>query len=176
MSQSRSQAALRCVVADVNLRTGIEKRFWSLVIETDSCWNWSGRMTHDGYGLFFVKNANVLAHRLAWTLATGSVPKNNVCHHCDNPRCVRLDHLFDGTGQENMDDMVRKGRQNKWEKNSHSKLTAEQVKEIRSSYRKGVRGMGTHILSRKYGIAPVNMWKIVTGRYWIGVDAALGVK
>jgi hypothetical protein len=33
-----------------------------------------------------------------------------VCHHCDNPPCVKGKDLFRGTGKDNMQDASRKGR------------------------------------------------------------------
>lgn len=169
MRQSRSLGLLRCVVADANLRIGIEKRFWTHVKKTNGCWFWTGHIGRGGYGMYPIKRFNIVASRVAWTLSTGSVPKYDICHHCDTPRCVRPDHLFEGAEQENCDDMVRKGRQARWERGANSKLTVEQVKQIRKEYRKGVPGFSTVALGKKYGIASNNIWQIVKGNAWKGI-------
>ena len=50
----------------------------------------------------------MLVHRVSWLLEYGKLPENFACHHCDVPPCVRPDHLFDGTHEENMLDRVDK--------------------------------------------------------------------
>lgn len=78
------------------------------------CWEWIGcRMPH-GHGQ--IKRAGMahamLVHRYVWSELFGPIP-NCVCHHCDNPPCVRPTHLWLGTHKENMADMWAKGRGSK---------------------------------------------------------------
>jgi len=89
-------------------------RFWKKISKTDGneCWVWTGNSLKDGYGMFSLKNSGFLAHRVSWTIANGKIadPSLFVLHECDNPKCVNPDHLFLGTHQDNMDDMIAKGR------------------------------------------------------------------
>ncbi len=92
-------------------------RFWENVEKPsgDGCWVWTGhRVAHrGGYGIFKLRgNRPMRAHRYSYELAHGPIddPRLFVCHHCDNPMCVRPEHLFLGTAKDNHDDMVRKGR------------------------------------------------------------------
>lgn len=50
-------------------------------------------------------------HRLAWEDAHGPIPDGlRVLHHCDNPPCYNVAHLFLGTDGDNAKDRDRKGR------------------------------------------------------------------
>ena len=88
-------------------------RFWKYVDKTDSCWNWIGTLNDSGYGVIHEgKNGpQQRAHRVAWTIYGKDIPEGLLLlHRCDNRRCVREEHLFLGTHQDNTDDMISKGR------------------------------------------------------------------
>src|SRR5688500_2653189 len=88
-----------------------EDRFWPKVQKSDGCWEWTGAKQPAGYGNFYFRGVVQLAHRVAWELANGPVAVGqHVLHRCDNPRCVRIEHLFLGTHADNMRDMLSKGR------------------------------------------------------------------
>jgi len=88
------------------------ERFKEKTKRSGECIIWTGKISAQGYGYFYYFGKYVRAHRWAYALANGTIPAGLfVCHKCDNRKCVKLDHLFLGTHQDNMDDMKRKGRQ-----------------------------------------------------------------
>lgn len=89
--------------------TPLATRFWRKVRISGDCWIWSGSRTKTGYGLFDTPTR--LAHRISYELTTGPIPDGlAILHKCDNPSCVRPDHLWAGTLSENQKDSKRKGR------------------------------------------------------------------
>ena len=90
--------------------TTVEDRFWSRVKKTSKCWEWQGTKLKTGYGVVSIKGKNIRAHRIAYELTKGKIPQGyGVCHTCDNPSCVKPDHLWIGTHKENMEDRNKKG-------------------------------------------------------------------
>ena len=88
----------------------VGQRFWGFVNKTEGCWLWVGA-NNERYGLFSCFGRVMKAHRASWHLFVGPIPPGlHVLHKCDNPLCVRPDHLFLGTHVDNMADMARKGR------------------------------------------------------------------
>lgn len=82
--------------------------FWSHVAMTDDgCWTWTNGRNRHGYGI----QCHTLAHRVAWSMTYGPIP-DGLCvrHRCDNPPCVRPDHLELGTQMQNIRDMDERGR------------------------------------------------------------------
>lgn len=85
------------------------ERFWESVYKTPNCWFWIGNRMKNGYGRFSLGYRRILAHRASWFFAYGVWPTQHVLHHCDIEQCVRPDHLFEGTNQENHVDAASKG-------------------------------------------------------------------
>jgi HNH endonuclease len=93
------------------MRKQTAETFWEKVDKSGECWVWTRNSDKNGYGLVRWHGKYVKAHRLAYRLATGVDPAGMyVCHKCDNPPCVRPDHLFLGDNQINQKDSVEKGR------------------------------------------------------------------
>lgn len=105
-------------------------------------------------------------HRKLYFEAAGDWP-DVVRHKCDNPRCIKLEHLEGGTAVDNMRDMHDRGRagdcRNFGASNGRTVLTPEQVQEIRDTYKKGCREYGCPALSRKFGVGTSQIWRIVKG-------------
>lgn len=115
----------------------IVKRFWVNVKKTNKCWEWQLGKDKNGYGIFTIKGHSYKAHRISYQIINGKIPeKMCILHKCDNPLCVRPDHLFLGTLADNSIDMVMKGRSLFGEKNRKSKLKDSDILKIRSIYNK----------------------------------------
>lgn len=168
-------------------RATTERFLEKIVINADAdCWLWIASVDSGGYGHFGIGNRLLKSHRVAYMMQYGVIPEGlKALHHCDNRRCCNPDHLFLGTQQENIADMVSKGRQRgapgdrnasrlyperrpRGESHSAAKLTAVQVDEIRRRYSAG--GCSHYQLAREYGVARSLIYAILKGQIWTNGD------
>lgn len=149
-----------------------EERFWAKVRKAsgDACWEWQASKTHWGYGRFYNRKKRLVerAHRFSWELQGAPIPAGlNVLHRCDNPSCVRPDHLFLGTFKDNARDMVNKGRCRPGRfpgvKNPKAKLSPEQVRQI---FERNKSGESQSSLAREFGVTSNAVRGIVIGEKW----------
>lgn len=146
-------------------RKPLGRRFWAKVNKSDDCWEWTACKNSAGYGQIRINGKAELAHRVSWELANGPIPDAMyVLHRCDNPSCVRPDHLFLGTSSDNTQDMISKGRRVilYGEDAGTAKLTNAQVEAMRFLYATGE--YSTYKLGEMYGISHFGAWEIVTGK------------
>jgi hypothetical protein len=119
----------------------LQERFWANVDRSGKCWLWTGplRSRKDPYGVLVFHEKKHAAYRLSYELAHGPIPDGLlVCHHCDNPRCVRPEHLFLGTCADNNADKAVKFRGIRGEQHHRARLTEQEVLAIRQNYAAGV--------------------------------------
>jgi hypothetical protein len=121
------------------------------------CWIWTGCIHANGYAQIRYKKETLQAHRLSYRFHVGFIPDDKfVLHRCDVRHCINPDHLFLGTNQDNMLDMITKSRH-------IGKLSQEEVLEIRNT--KAYRGI-TYRLAEKYGVCQQLISLIRTNKIW----------
>lgn len=139
-------------------------------IPFSGCWIFMGAINNFGYGIVGAGTRgqpNDRAHRIVYRHYKGEIPSGMfVCHTCDIPSCCNPDHLFIGTNQDNVDDMIRKKRNSKPPQNLHligsahpsAKLNEDQVIEIRNLYKQGI---DQKTLAEKYKVVRQTISKII---------------
>lgn len=144
-----------------------------IVLDDDACWEWQAGCNSNGYGMMRFNGQPQGCHRIAWQIEHGPVPEGlHVLHTCDNRRCVNPDHLFLGTHQENMNDMLNKGRfgynyppssnnpdpRTVLSKRNHRALTDDEIKTIINDPR------SIRAIAREYGVSHSTISHYKTGR------------
>lgn len=145
-------------------------RWQSKVVEGDGCWGWTGA-TREGYGrLGTSKGKGIDAHRLSWLIHHGPIPEGlQVLHTCDNPPCSRPDHLFIGTGSDNMQDARAKGRLSlvrvSGDDHPRAKYDSEAMSRITSLRQ---QGMSQQAIADHLGLSQSHVSKALRGVHRVG--------
>jgi hypothetical protein len=89
----------------------VQERFWRKVNKTPDCWEWTSGKSKFGHGRFKLNRSLYSSHVLSIWSHTNEAPHGRfACHICDNPACVRPEHLWYGSASDNMKDAYKKGR------------------------------------------------------------------
>jgi predicted XRE-type DNA-binding protein len=161
---------MRYVARHKSIRS-LEEQFWSTVEHhsPDDCWIWIGNRSGGRYGRLRNHGRRWSSHRASYEIHYGPIPDGMfVCHTCDNPACVNPKHLFLGTANDNMQDKINKGRQRhlSGESNPASRLTVEQVTQIRQ---RAKQGEIQRELAQEFGVTQSTVSEIVLYKIWRNV-------
>jgi hypothetical protein len=133
--------------------------------DNTGCLVWNGTKSKGGYGQITYRRTVWSVHRLSWTAHYGDAPKHTyICHRCDNPSCIAIEHLFVGTPRENYFDMRKKGRSK-----FNAKLTLENVAEIK---RRLARGEAIRDIARDFTVNVIQIRRIQQGLSWRDIPPA----
>jgi hypothetical protein len=132
------------------------ERWENLVEKGDGCWLWKGAKNEAGYGIIRDNDKLLLAHRVALRLKLGSDFEGFACHTCDNPPCVRPEHLYIGTHDDNMRDLAAANT------SSASKTSWDDRKAMARRY---LTGEDIDKVAADYGVSPktVRRWADTLG-------------
>ncbi len=163
----QNQRKFSCGCKVNRVKGGVLDRFIARVAfsdKPDGCWLWQGGLDLCGYGKLRVGEDMVLTHRFSYELFHGPTDLY-VMHLCDNPACVRPEHLVAGTQTDNMRDMMKKGRgaDTAGSKNGMAKLTEADIPVICECYR---RGSTYEDIAVQYGVSPNSIRLVVKGKTW----------
>lgn len=148
----------------------VESLFWNKVDvrSSDECWEWGRYKMKSGYGVVTIAQYPYGAHRVAYCMTHGKIANGLlVMHSCDNPKCVNPSHLSAGTHDDNMRDMITKGRNmtNRPMGDAHSfaKLSSENVRSMRARHALGER---ISDLAREHGVDRGTAHHAISGKTW----------
>ena len=153
-------------------------RLWSKIedvsyLTDEDCWNWIGYCCNGYPSMFYLGRAHKATRLIYWfykeslplLIENGGHEFLEVCHTCDNRKCVNLSHLFLGTRKENAEDCKNKGRVHIPQGTLHGncRLSPEQVIEIRAKYKQGISQPKLGVI---YGVNYKHINAIVLRKTW----------
>ena len=152
----------------------MEKSYWDFWINAEkvgNCWDWKRSRKTSGYGNYYRDGKVWSAHHFAYTIAKGPIPKDSwILHRCDNPPCVRPQHLYAGNAKDNAQDRKNRNRSASTvgSNNGRAKVNAEKVVMIIEKYLTGKYTQKE--LAIENGITPSAVHSIVKRRNWKHIE------
>ena len=129
------------------------------------CIEWTASLsTSGGYGQISIDGRPRRAHRVAYELAHGQIPRDmQICHRCDNPKCINVKHLFLGSNTDNIKDMLNKGRNSHGDSHYRAKLTRKKVMQMR--HRRS-NGETYRRLADTFSVSLSATYNAINGKTW----------
>jgi hypothetical protein len=139
----------------------------------NNCLKWQGYKNEKGYGVIRHNKKNYGAHRLVMHLSKGFDLKSPlfILHLCDNPWCVNVKHLYAGTNQQNMTDMVKRGNSTYGRRSNTAKLFNRDVKRIFSLHK---NGLGIRAIADRFSVSYPTIYYILKRKAWKNVKIQPG--
>lgn len=113
-----------------------------ITISKNGCWEYDLRLRSNGYARITFENKSWYAHRLAFVafneIEESKIHDLDVCHICDNRKCLNPAHLFSGSRKDNMEDACIKGRQAKGFSLPQTKISDKEREHITLLAKKGI--------------------------------------
>ncbi len=148
-------------------------RFWRRVRTSPGlgpageCWEWQSIGKGNRYGQLRLGDYVYPAHRVAYAISCGPIASGLLVRHkCDNPICVRPEHLELGTNADNVADKMARGRHRVRSAENHpgAKLTSRAAMAIRQAYH--ATSVTMKELARQHGVSRETIREILYGRHW----------
>ena len=145
-----------------------KSRFLSFVdVSPNGCHEWRSTLSNIGYGKFYFRGKQQMAHRAAYTLFGGDIPKGKwVLHKCDNRKCVNLSHLYLGTAKDNTRDKLERCQ---WHGNMQ--IDAETIAQCQKKYLEGKTQM---TIAKEMGLSQASVSRFVRGSYFSRKEKCYG--
>jgi len=119
-------------------------------ISDSGCWEWRLKVRPNGYARVTYLRRSMYAHRLSFEAFNGYIDSSlDVCHSCDNRRCVNPYHLFQGTRKDNMNDAVSKNRHATGKKLPQTKIHGDNLAKALQLIKDGFK---YEYIANKFGV------------------------
>lgn len=150
-------------------RASLQEAFWTYVTpgSKNDCWIWQGTKDKSGYGQVNFQYKLWKAHRVSYMIYHGDPGELYVLHRCDNPACVNPNHLAAGTNEDNIRDMIRKGRNQNNRIQPKPKFSADDIRSMRIAYENGEKQIE---IAAFHGVHPSYVSRIVRKIWYKNVE------
>lgn len=149
---------------------GRPKKKYEFEIDENGCFNCTSHKKGKwGHCMTSYNGVSMGVYRHIYIECFGEIPDGMIVRHkCDNGSCINPEHLELGTEQDNKDDMVKRGRSVKGEKNGNTKITEGIAYFIKNDTEHTAKE-----ICEKFGIAMRQVMRIRSGERWSHVPTEL---